>query len=129
MSTPTKSTDPKAPTDTVAIFQNMRRGALLADISDAMRTVTQHVRSTRKKGVVTIKLTIEPNAKGDSEMLRITDEVALKLPKADSGSSIFFADDDGNLSRNPITQGELKFDVVPGDKSNEAAPAATAAAR
>lgn len=128
MSTP-KTPETKAPTDTVAILQNMRRGALLADISDCMKLVTQHVRNTRKKGSVTIKITIEPNAKGDSEMLRITDEVTPKLPKADSGSSIFFADDDGNLSRNPINQAELQFDVVPGGKDETPAAGAAAKAR
>lgn len=133
MNTTTKAKQPEqpAPTDTVAILQNLRRGAVLGDIHDALRTVTQHVRQTRKKGVVTIKLTIQPNAKGDSEMLRIEDEVQMKLPQAERGSSIFFADDDGNLSRNPINQAEFAFDVVRGGKdapAEAAKPAATGTA-
>ena len=97
----------------VSVLTQMRRGQTVADLSDSITTLVQRVRETRKKGSVTLKITIAPQSRGDDVVLSITDDVSTKLPVAERGSSIFFASDDNTLVRNDPRQSELVLTVVP----------------
>ena len=103
----------------VTTFTQLRRGGAAVDASEALLEVVQAVRKTCKKGALTIKITVCPNAKGDDVVLSLLDDITTKIPKAERGSTIFFAEDDGTLVRNDPRQGELKLTVVAGDRKAE----------
>lgn len=98
----------------VSAFTQLRRGGAAVDASEALLDVVQAVRKTGKKGTLTIKITVCPNAKGDDVVLSLLDDITTKIPKAERGSTIFFAEDDGTLVRNDPRQGELRFSIVEG---------------
>lgn len=97
-----------------AVLSQLRRGQTEADLTDALREVVQRVRETRKKGSVTLKITVQPQSKGDDVVLILSDDVKANLPVAERGSSIFYANEDNSLVRNDPRQGELRFEVLPG---------------
>lgn len=113
MNPKTKDTPNAEGSNFVSVLIQMRRGQTVADLSDSITTLVQRVRETRKKGSVTLKITIAPQSRGDDVVLSITDDVSTKLPVAERGSSIFFAADDNTLVRNDPRQSELVLTVVP----------------
>jgi len=77
---------------------------MLADCESEMREVVEHVRATGLKGELIIKLKISPNSKGNTDILKIEDDVAIKVSKKKGGVSIYYADDGGKLMRNDPRQ-------------------------
>lgn len=94
----------------VAVLTQLRRGAAVVDASEGLAELVKSVRATGKKGKLTITIGVAPLNKGDA--LDVSAEVAVKIPKPDAGSSIFFPEDDGTLVRNDPRQGELRLTVV-----------------
>lgn len=97
-----------------AVLSQLRRGQAEADLTDALRELVQRVRETRKKGSLTLKLTVQPQSKGDDVVLILSDDVKTNLPVAERGSSIFYADEQNRLVRNDPRQSELRLEVLPG---------------
>lgn len=102
----------------VAVLNQLHRGSAVADASDALAEVVRAVRENGKKGKLTLAITVVPLSKGDA--VDLVCEVAVKVPKPNKGSSLFFVADDGTLLRNDPRQGELKLTVV----ADQAKPAA-----
>ena len=86
------------------------RGKTHAELSDGLRDLVARVQDTGKKGTLTLVVTVEP-MKGDAEALIVSDEIKLKLPEHDRGSSIFFRGRDGNLQRDDPNQTSI-FDSL-----------------
>lgn len=84
---------PKPFTDTLA---TMRYGTLVDDLTTKLNELTNSVASTGKAGTITLVLQLKPGKGGQIEVF---DDIKLKLPKEERGSSIMFATPDGNLSR------------------------------
>ena len=103
-------------TDVLAVLSQLRRGQTAADLADGLRDLVAAVRATGKKGSLTLKLTVAPHSNGDDVTLTLADDVTLKVPRAERGSSIFFATEQNGLVRNDPRQGELRFEVVTGGK-------------
>lgn len=96
----------------LSVLQHHRAGEAMADLGDAMRTVTEAVQLAGKPGSITFKITITPaGAKG---AIIVADDIKTTLPKLDKVTSIFFADDSGNLVRNDPNQRELPLRSVTG---------------
>ena len=53
----------------------------------------------RKKGSLTLTVSVEPMPNSDGNALVVKDEIKLKLPEFARDASLFFADDDRNLVR------------------------------
>lgn len=85
----------------------LRRGTLLDDAAEALQEVTQAVQETGKPGTVTIQFQVRPASKHDATMLVIRDKVSAKTPEPDRAETVFFATDDGQLSRRDPRQPEL----------------------
>ena len=100
--------------DALAVISQLRRGQTAADLAEGLAELVAAVRATGKKGSLTLKLTLAPHAKGDDVILTLSDDVTLKVPRAERGSSIFYATDSNGLVRNDPRQGELRFEVLPG---------------
>lgn len=91
----------------VAMMKEIRQGATLDELADALQNTVRAVRATGKKGEVILRLVIKPASKGDVNILMFEDLVTEKLPKPERGTSILFADDDGELSRHDPRQPKL----------------------
>jgi len=97
----------------VAVLNQLHRGSAVADASDALAEVVKAVRENGKKGKLSLTITVVPLSKGDA--VDLVCEVAVKVPKPNKGSSLFFVADDGTLLRNDPRQGELKLTVLAGE--------------
>lgn len=68
------------------------------ELTDALHHLIEAIRDTGKPGTLTYTLKIEPD-KGGEDMLRLTDKVAVKTPEHDRPRRLYWADQNGNLTR------------------------------
>lgn len=82
-------------------LNSMRYGTLVDDLTKAMTELTAKCADTGRAGELTLKLVLKPGKGGQIEVF---DEIKVKTPKEEKGSSIFFATPDGNLTRDDPKQ-------------------------
>jgi hypothetical protein len=87
-------------------LQEARKGGLHTELSDELAALVQSCIETGKKGKLALTVTVEDGT------VSIVDDVKVTTPKPDARPSIFFADDDGNLSRTNPRQVELPLAAV-----------------
>lgn len=92
-------------------FRELAGGEVADDAAVQLAGVTAAVAATRKKGTLIIKIDVAPTP-GVADALSVTATVAAKLPADAVRSSIFYADDAGNLLRDHPRQTAL-FDASP----------------
>lgn len=90
-------------------LQEQRRGALHQELSDMLADTVAAVTEHGKVGTVTLTLKIKPA--GD-QMVQVFDELKCKAPEGEKAPSIFYTDEQGNVSRTDPRQGELPLGVV-----------------
>lgn len=95
-------------------LREQRRGLLHAELSDALADVVAGVMKHGKTGKLTITLTVKPE--GD-EAVTIADTYAARVPTPPAKASIFFADEDGHLSRQRLNQMEIPLRGVDGGRA------------
>lgn len=76
-----------------------RSGGLNNEASEKMAEAVTAAYETGKKATVEIKVVIDPKAEGDGSIVVVSDGVKAKIPQPKRPTSIFFADQRGNLSR------------------------------
>lgn len=91
-----------------AVLQEIRKGNLHAELSLAVQEVVRAVKDTNKAGSVTLTLQIKP-LKDNPDVLTVLDDVKVKRPVETRKPSIYFGDDEGNLTRSDPRQ-----DPIPG---------------
>lgn len=89
-------------TDTLV---SLRFGTLNDDLTEALNTLVHVCSSTGRSGELTLKLKLKPGKGGQIE---IADDVIVKSPKEEKGTSIMFATPDGNLTREDPRQLQLE---------------------
>lgn len=118
---PSSEAAPAAPVSStdefIAFLRQCRRGDTLRDLSEACQEVVQRVRETGRAGTLAFTLKFSPES--DGEMVQIEDDIAVKMPKAKKGKSMFFTTDDGGLSRTDPNQMELSLREVVGPDVRE----------
>ncbi|MEE4493533.1 hypothetical protein [Streptomyces sp. BE230] len=82
-----------------SFLQEQSGGQLHDELSTKLHELIEAIRETGKAGSLSLKIDIKPIAGTDGRTLTVTDTVAARLPKTERPKSIFFATDDGNLSR------------------------------
>lgn len=92
----------------ITTLTDQRKGKFLIEASEALADVVKACRATGKKGSVTIKLKIKPT---DQEIM-VMDEIKTEIPKPDAAASVFYDDEEGNLSREDPNQGDLPFEIA-----------------
>jgi hypothetical protein len=94
-----------------SVLLDIGGGRLHARLSDLLAEITAAVKETGKKGLLTLKIEVKPVPRADNGTLIVTGSATAKAPESDedSPSSIFFADDDGSLSRSDPRQPTLPF--------------------
>lgn len=82
----------------------IRFGSLAEDLSTALNQLTTACVETGRKGDLTLKLTLRPGKAGQLEIL---DDIKVKLPPAERGTTLMFATPEGNLTREDPRQMQL----------------------
>lgn len=107
----------RPPDDTVVrpfadFLREQSKGALHEELSVGLHDLVEAVTATGRAGSITLTLKIKPATKGNTDSLLVAENVTVKAPTPDRGESIFFVDDNGNLSRRNPSQPELPLAVV-----------------
>lgn len=74
----------------------LRFGTLADELSDKLRDLVATCATTGRNGTITLTLALKPGKGGQIEVF---DEIKLKLPKEEKGSSLMFATPENNLQR------------------------------
>lgn len=83
-------------TDTLAA---LRKGNFIDELSTELGALVDAVRTTGRKGTLTVVLTIAPASKGDDTTLTVADEIKVRPPQPSRGETIMYATADGALTR------------------------------
>lgn len=70
------------------------------------------VKDHGKGGSITLTIKVDPLGKGVERQVVVTDNVTVKAPTGKRPTSMFFVDDDGNLTRKDPRQPELPLREV-----------------
>lgn len=90
-------------------LQSFRRGELLAEADTQLAELIEAVQRTGGKGDLTIKLPFKVNEAGQLECLPV---VACKKPRKALGRGIYFATEDGRLTRRDPQQHDMFEDEL-----------------
>lgn len=83
----------------------IRFGALQDELTAQLNELTKTVSATGRGGELVLKIKLKPGKGGQVELL---DDLAVKLPKPERGTSIFFATPEGNLQREDPRQMDIE---------------------
>jgi hypothetical protein len=88
----------------VTMLTAIRDGALITNLTDALKEVTQAVTQTGKEGKVDLTIEIKPNGEG---VVTVKSKVKVTKPRPGVGDALFFFDEDGGLHRRDPRQMEM----------------------
>jgi hypothetical protein len=97
------------------VLLDIRQGSLHAELSEHLQELVATVAEREKPGTLTLTLKVSPAGR-KTQQYEIADDVTVRPPKPERGSSLFFALD-GNLSRSDPRQPELPLREVPAPPS------------
>jgi hypothetical protein len=83
----------------------LRYGTLNDELTKALHELTQKCGDSGKAGELKLVIRLKPGSGGQMEVF---DDITLKLPKEQKGSSIMFATVEGNLQREDPRQKTLE---------------------
>jgi hypothetical protein len=92
-----------------ALLHDLNKGKTHIELSTTMRDLVAAVTETRKAGRIQLTIDVRPQA-GTEDVVTVTARVAAKVPQFDTAASIFYVDDQNNLTRNPPKQPSM-FDL------------------
>lgn len=87
-------------------------GAIITDVSAALKQVTAAVQQTGKSGKVTLTMSLRPAGAASVGTLVFEAKVKATAPETPSPASIFYADGDFNLVREDPSQTKLDLREV-----------------
>lgn len=97
----------EAPPEFAAFLVKTNKGRTHAALSAGLAEVVRQVKATGKKGTLKLVVTVQPVAKSDTDQLKVTESVDVKPPQEELRASIFFATDDGKLTRDDPNNQEI----------------------
>jgi hypothetical protein len=118
-----KTTPPALTGVFISTLAAMNNGDVLTDLDDALREATKASLSSMQKSKVTLELTILPKGEGVGgvPLLSVDDKIKVSLPKPPrEKSSVFFADDESNLTRRNPKQEEMRLESLDGGRITKA---------
>lgn len=84
-------------------LREQSRGTTHDEMSETLHRLIARVRDTGKKGSLQLTINVAP-LKGDADVLVVSDEIKVRLPEHDRKASMFYPDENGNLSRTDPNQ-------------------------
>lgn len=94
----------------LTFLQGFRRGELIAEAEAIMTEVVEAVRDTGGKGELNLKIPLKMNDAGQIECVPV---LTMKKPRRPMGTGIYFATDDGKLSRRDPAQMDMLDEIGP----------------
>lgn len=101
-----------------AFLHDQRGGVLHSELSEALAEISQAVMEHNKGGKLTLEITVKPAGTAEHTLF-VGDKITSKIPEADKPTSMFFADEQGNLSRRDPRQAELPLREVGGSEEEK----------
>lgn len=95
-------------TNIEVILKDLRRGRTLLDLQEQLQKVVAAVKSTGKKGELTLSLAIACRTPGNKREVEIDSKVKAKIPEAIRPTTIFFTTEQNTLQREDPRQGQLE---------------------
>ena len=89
-------------------IQSFRRGELLAEGDARLNELVEAIQLTGAGGDLTLKLKVKVNKAGQ---LEVVPELTIKKPRRALGTGIYFASDDGRLTRRDPNQMEIEDEI------------------
>lgn len=89
--------------------ESLRYGEVSDELNRELQALVKKCQDTGRAGAITLTINIKPTKSGPFE---ITDDIKVKMPKAEKGSSMMFPTPEGNLQRNDPRQGDLELRTV-----------------
>lgn len=90
-------------------IQTFRRGELLADGDDKLRELIEAISRTGSSGSLTLKMSVKVNKAGQ---LEVTPDISIKKPSRSPGVGIYYANDEGRLSRRDPNQMDIEDEIA-----------------
>lgn len=90
-----------------AVLQELAKGRVHEEASQALADLTAAVVETGKKGTLTLVITVGAFSKANVDTLAVTGQVTAKPPLSPAPASVFFPDSAGNLHRHDPNQPTL----------------------
>lgn len=84
----------------------LNKGGCIPELDEALSKLTSQCRVTGKPGKLTLTLKMKP-VDNAGDMMEIVDSITVSKPEIPRKSALFYATDDGQLSRNDPNQPEL----------------------
>ena len=97
--------------DVTDVIHELDSGNVHQDLDDMLHEVVRAVLDTRKAGSVSLKLDIKLNERGSQLVVKGT--VSSKVPRKAVESTLFFANEEGDLSRDNPKQTDIKDIIKP----------------
>lgn len=98
-------TPERPPMDYAVFIAQLNSGASNEELTETLRDAVKRTQATGKPSIITHKIAVGV-AKGTS-VITVADQISVKLPEFDRPSSVFFSDEDGNLTRENPNQPAL----------------------
>ena len=86
------------------LVQTFRRGELLHQADDMLNELVEAIRATGGNGTLTLSMPFKTNKAGQIEC---TPKIKAEKPRNSIGTGIFYASDDGRLTRNDPNQPDM----------------------
>jgi hypothetical protein len=99
---------PKHDLNFLEFLQGFRRGELLQDGDQKLNELMTAIQKTGSGGSITLRLAFKVNKAGQIE---ITPDIAMKKPTRNLGTGIYFATDDGRLTRRDPNQMDIEDEI------------------
>lgn len=91
----------------IETLNDIRQGAIADEMGEQLADLVKTIRETGGKGSISLTLTIKPAGKTNTEQLVVSDQIVVKKPKPEQGTSILFSTEAGSLTRRDPRQPEL----------------------
>lgn len=88
------------------VLKDIKRGAVSDEATVGLADLANAVRRARRKGTITIKLTLSPD-KHDEDVVDVEASVVVSAPRRALPKATFFLSDDGSLRRDDPKQTTL----------------------
>jgi len=105
--------------DFCSILMELEKGQTHRDLSEAMYDLVAQVSDVKKKGTLSLLLTVEPLDKSEGGPVVVRADVKACPPKPPATNTVLYVDPKGNLSRSNPFQPELEgLRVIPDETKN-----------
>lgn len=100
------------------VLRDLGQGALVDEAGVMLQALVREVQGAGKKGVMTLRIEVAP-MKGDSGAVMVHAKTDVRPPATEPIGAVFFADDDGVLTKDDPRQMKLPLrDVTGPDHEN-----------